>query len=63
MLSGFNKNSQIGDPIFIIAEIGINHNGDLEQARTLMKIAKDSGCDAVKVSKKEPLILFTLKIF
>ena len=44
MLSGFNKNSQIGDPIFIIAEIGINHNGDLEQARTLMKIAKDSGC-------------------
>ena len=39
MLSGFNKNSQIGDPIFIIAEIGINHNGDLEQARTLMKIA------------------------
>ena len=52
MLSGFNKNSQIGDPIFIIAEIGINHNGDLEQARTLMKIAKDSGCDAVKFQKR-----------
>ena len=59
MLSGFNKNSQIGDPIFIIAEIGINHNGDLEQARTLMKIAKDSGCDAVKFQKRTIDIVYT----
>ena len=59
MLSGFNKNSQIGDPIFIIAEIGINHNGDLEQAKTLMKIAKDSGCDAVKFQKRTIDIVYT----
>lgn len=38
--------------IFVIAEIGINHNGDLELAKTLIKVAKDSGCDAVKFQKR-----------
>ena len=38
--------------IFIIAEIGINHNGEVDIAKDLIKIAKDSGCDAVKFQKR-----------
>jgi len=38
--------------IFIIAEIGINHNGDLSIAKDLIKLAKDAGCDAVKFQKR-----------
>ena len=33
---------------FIIAEAGVNHNGDINLAKKLIDIAKDSGCDAVK---------------
>ena len=39
---------------FITAEIGINHNGDLKIAKKLIKIAKDTGCDAVKFQKRNP---------
>jgi len=39
-------------PIFIIAEIGINHNGDMGIAKDLIKMAKDAGCDAVKFQKR-----------
>ena len=38
--------------IFIIAEIGINHNGDLEIAKDLVTVAKKAGCDAVKFQKR-----------
>lgn len=38
--------------IFVIAEIGINHNGDIEVARQLIDMAKDAGCDAVKFQKR-----------
>lgn len=38
--------------IFIIAEIGINHNGDLDLAKRLIDLAKQSGCDAVKFQKR-----------
>ena len=38
--------------IFIIAEIGINHNGDVGIAKDLIKVAKESGCDAVKFQKR-----------
>lgn len=37
---------------FIIAEIGINHNGDINLAKRLVKLAKDNGCDAVKFQKR-----------
>ena len=37
---------------FIIAEIGINHNGDIEIAKQLIDMAKDWGCDAVKFQKR-----------
>ena len=38
--------------IFVIAEIGINHNGDLNIAKQLMDISKRCGCDAVKFQKR-----------
>ena len=37
---------------FIIAEIGINHNGDIEIAKKLIEVAKNAGCDAVKFQKR-----------
>ena len=39
---------------FIIAEIGINHNGSLDNALRLIDIAAVSGCDAVKFQKRNP---------
>ena len=44
----------------LIAEIGINHNGDLNLAKRLIQEAKNSGFDAVKF-QKEILILFIQK--
>ena len=38
--------------IFITAEIGINHNGDIEIAKKLIDIAKNANCDAVKFQKR-----------
>lgn len=40
--------------IYIIAEAGINHNGDIEIAKQLIEMAVRSGCDAVKFQKREP---------
>ena len=44
---------------YIIAEIGINHNGDLEIAKELVVHAKSAGCDAVKFQKREIDIVYT----
>ena len=38
--------------IFVIAEIGINHNGDIEIAKKLIDVAKLAGADAVKFQKR-----------
>lgn len=38
--------------VFVIAEIGINHNGDLNTAKKLIDTAADAGCDAVKFQKR-----------
>jgi N-acetylneuraminate synthase len=43
-----------GQPTFIIAEIGINHNGDMDVARKLIDAAVLAGCDAVKFQKRTP---------
>jgi len=40
--------------IYIIAEIGINHNGDLSISKKLIDIAKVAGCDVVKFQKRNP---------
>jgi sialic acid synthase SpsE len=45
-----------GEPVYIIAEIGINHNGDIEIAKQLMDVAIETGCDAVKFQKRTPEI-------
>ena len=45
--------------IFIIGEIGINHNGDLSIAKDLIKVAKKSGCDAVKFQKRTIDLVYT----
>jgi len=39
--------------VFVIAEIGINHNGSLEIAKQLIRMAKECGCDAVKFQKRD----------
>lgn len=39
--------------IFIIAEIGINHNGDMSICKELIDVAVDAGCDAVKFQKRD----------
>jgi len=41
-------------PVYIIAEIGINHNGSLEIAKQLIDAAVNAGCDAVKFQKRTP---------
>lgn len=43
-----------GHPTYIIAEIGINHNGSVEIAKELIKAASDAGVDAVKFQKRTP---------
>ena len=40
--------------IYIIAEIGINHNGSIDVAKQLIDIAHVAGCDAVKFQKRNP---------
>lgn len=41
-----------GHPCYIIAEIGINHNGDVEIAKKLIEMAEAAGCNAVKLQKR-----------
>jgi N-acetylneuraminate synthase len=43
-----------GHPCYVIAEIGINHNGDLDIAKQLIKMSAEAGCDAVKFQKRTP---------
>ncbi len=43
-----------GQRTYVIAEIGINHNGDLEVAKKLIDAAALAGCDAVKFQKRTP---------
>ncbi|MEV4102754.1 N-acetylneuraminate synthase family protein [Nonomuraea sp. NPDC049649] len=45
-----------GEPVYVIGEIGINHNGDLDIARRLIDVAADAGCQAVKFQKRTPAI-------
>jgi N-acetylneuraminate synthase len=49
-----NKFIGNNEPVYVIAEIGINHNGSLELAKKLIDGAADTGCDAVKFQKRTP---------
>lgn len=49
-------NRMVGDghPVFVVAELGINHNGDTEIAKRLIDVAVNAGVDAVKFQKRTP---------
>jgi N-acetylneuraminate synthase len=48
-----------GKPCYVIAEIGINHNGDIDLAKKLINVASGSGCDAVKFQKRTIDVVYT----
>ena len=54
-----NKLVGEGQPCYVIAEIGINHNGDLEIARKLIDLAATAGCQAVKFQKRTVEVVYT----
>ena len=50
-------------PAYVIAEIGHNHQGDLEKAKALIHAAKECGVDAVKFQKRDNRRLFTREFY
>ena len=54
-----NKIVGDGNPCYIIAEIGINHNGSLDQAKQIIKASADCGCDAVKFQKRTVDVVYS----
>ena len=56
-----NKRLGLGQPCYVIAEVGINHNGDLDLAKRLISVAVAAGCDAVKFQKRTVDIVYTEK--
>jgi N-acetylneuraminate synthase len=56
-----NKLVGEGQPCYIIAEIGINHNGDVDLAKRLISVAVAAGCDAVKFQKRTIDVVYTAK--
>ena len=54
-------NRLIGDdqPCFIVAEIGINHSGNIDLAKRLISVAVAAGCDAVKFQKRTVDVVYT----
>src|ERR1700748_2363724 len=46
-------------PAYVIAEIGINHNGDIDLAKRLISVAVAAGCDAVKFQKRTVEVVYT----
>jgi len=48
--------------VFVIAELGINHNGSIEIAKKLIDIAVEAGCDAVKLQKRNVLKVYSKKV-
>jgi N-acetylneuraminate synthase len=65
-MSPLNKEVRVGEkivgeghPSYIIAEIGINHNGNIDLARRLISVAVAAGCDAVKFQKRTVELVYT----
>jgi N-acetylneuraminate synthase len=50
-----------GQPCYVIAEIGINHNGNVDLAKRLVSVAAAAGCDAVKFQKRTVDVVYTAK--
>ena len=54
-----NLTIQVPDSVYFIAEIGINHNGDIKLAKQLIDVAVAAGCDAVKFQKRTVDTVYT----
>jgi len=54
-----NRKVGPGEPCFVIAEIGINHNGDIELCKKLIDAAVEAGCEAVKFQKRTVDVVYT----
>lgn len=48
-----------GHPCYVIAEIGINHNGDIDTAKNLIDVAVAAGCNAVKFQKRSIEVVYS----
>jgi sialic acid synthase len=61
----FVNNRRIADdePAYVIAEIGHNHQGEVEKAKALIHAAKECGVDAVKLQKRDNRRLFTREFY
>lgn len=57
-----SKKIQVVDYIPVIAEIGINHNGDLDIAKKLISVAREAGCDAVKFQKRDVNTVYSAEV-
>ena len=58
----FNKIKK-NNKSFVIAEIGHNHQGSLDIALEMIRVAKESGADAVKLQKRDNKSLFTDELY
>ena len=54
-----NKIVGNGHPCYVVAEIGINHNGSVDIAKQLIDVALEAGCDAVKFQKRTIEVVYT----
>jgi N-acetylneuraminate synthase len=52
---------RVGDgyPVYIVGEIGINHNGDMGVVKRLINVAAEAGCDAIKLQKRTIDVVYT----
>ena len=50
-------------PSFVIAEVGHNHQGDIEKCKAIFKAAAEAGADAVKIQKRDNRALFTREMY
>ena len=51
------------EPVYVVAEVGHNHQGDVEKAKALIHAAKECGVDAVKLQKRENRSLYTRALY
>ena len=57
-----NQKIGSGNPVYIIAEAGINHNGDIDIAKEMIKYASKCGADAIKFQTLKADELFSRKV-